>query len=266
MFFFDKFHLDLKNSCVFPPSLKISPFVWGRALLRTRVDCVPLRSLNHLGDHFIYSSSSSSNNSNSNNSNSNTLSRRTTRRMSSSSASAKQTPVYHWFRNDLRLDDNTALAAAAAAAAKQNRPLVPCYIFDPRVHCNARLPKGDLKTAGFRTKFLLESVADLRKQLNAEGYGLLVAVGKPEDIFASLLPKSGEVGDVFCQTEVSVVYFSFSSFLPFLPFPSSRSQNTIPSPRYTNASRWLFLLLSFATVPSSPTSRLTPHIQHMYRC
>lgn len=31
----------------------------------------------------------------------------------------------------------------------------------------------------------------------------MVAVGKPEDIFASLLPKSGEVGDVFCQTEVT---------------------------------------------------------------
>ena len=111
--------------------------------------------------------------------------------------------MYHWFRNDLRLDDNAALAAAAATAAKQNRPLVPCYIFDPRIHCNAKLPKGDVKTSGFRTQFILESVADLRQQLDAEGYGLLVAVGRPEDVFSSLLPKAGEVGDVFCQTEIT---------------------------------------------------------------
>jgi hypothetical protein len=60
-------------------------------------------------------------------------------------------PVFHWFRSDLRLHDNPALQAAAAHAAKTNRPLVPCYIFDPRTH-GAKNPQGDLKTDMFRTK------------------------------------------------------------------------------------------------------------------
>ena len=56
-----------------------------------------------------------------------------------------------------------ALRAAAAAAAKQKRPLLPCFIFDPSTF-GATTEHGNAKTGGYRAQFVIESVRDLRQR------------------------------------------------------------------------------------------------------
>jgi len=81
-----------------------------------------------------------------------------------------------WFRCDLRLDDNIVLQAAANGATS----LLPLYVFDPRTF-NVPALAGARKSSARRARFLLESVACLRKSLEAKGSGLAIAVGRPED-------------------------------------------------------------------------------------
>ena len=100
-----------------------------------------------------------------------------------------------WFRNDLRLHDNAALAAAVAADE-----LLLVYCLDPR-HFE-ELPLGFRKTGVHRTRFLLESLADLREQLHARGADLMVRQGRPEEEIASLV-KAHRVDRVYAQAEVT---------------------------------------------------------------
>eukprot|EP00929_Paragymnodinium_shiwhaense_P115692 TRINITY_DN8471_c0_g1_i1.p1 TRINITY_DN8471_c0_g1~~TRINITY_DN8471_c0_g1_i1.p1 ORF type:complete len:532 (+),score=170.05 TRINITY_DN8471_c0_g1_i1:69-1664(+) len=82
-----------------------------------------------------------------------------------------------WFRVDLRLDDNLTLKAACEGA----QHLLPVYVFDPDVF-NRPTYAGARKSGPRRARFLLESVANLRKSLEAKGSGLAVCLGKPSDI------------------------------------------------------------------------------------
>jgi len=86
-----------------------------------------------------------------------------------------------WFRADLRLDDNIVLQAAADGATS----LLPVYVFDPQVF-NVPTLAGARKSSARRARFLLESIACLRKNLEAKASGLAVAVGRPEDIVPKL--------------------------------------------------------------------------------
>ncbi|RZM12806.1 MAG: deoxyribodipyrimidine photo-lyase, partial [Pedobacter sp.] len=75
----------------------------------------------------------------------------------------------HWFRNDLRLHDNAALQQACLEADS----VIPVYIFDP--HSFEPLPDIGVPKAGVhRVRFLLESLADLRQNLRAQGSELLI--------------------------------------------------------------------------------------------
>jgi deoxyribodipyrimidine photo-lyase len=78
----------------------------------------------------------------------------------------------HWFRNDLRLGDNTALAAACARAEE----LVPLFVVDPRLFGADR--HSD-RTPAKRLNFLLESLAELAGALERAGCPLIVRVGDP---------------------------------------------------------------------------------------
>lgn len=89
--------------------------------------------------------------------------------------------ILYWFRNDLRLHDNPAFTAACTEAAD----MLPVYIFDPQQF--RKLPQtGIQKTGVFRTRFLLECVADLRASLRARGADLVIRVGDPARILADL--------------------------------------------------------------------------------
>src|SRR5512147_2910884 len=84
--------------------------------------------------------------------------------------------VLHWFRNDLRLRDNTSLAAAAGRA----RELVLLFVLDDRLLASDALGAP-------RLRFLLDSLRRLRAALDARGQRLVLRRGRPEQVVPALL-------------------------------------------------------------------------------
>ena len=121
-------------------------------------------------------------------------------------AGNKKCLAVHWFRlGDMRLHDNPALHKALQQGTNSN--ILPIFCFDPRIFGNDAVSRvtSDLKCGPKRAQFVLESVADLRSNLEARGSGLLVAHGKPEEVLDKLYEQLGEVatatGKVICQEE-----------------------------------------------------------------
>ncbi|MCP9292401.1 DASH family cryptochrome [Gracilimonas sediminicola] len=85
-----------------------------------------------------------------------------------------------WFRNDLRLHDNEALAKASQA-----EEILPVYIFDPRHFETTSF--GFPKTGAHRARFLLESLENLKSNLQKHSLDLIFRMGKPEEILPRLM-------------------------------------------------------------------------------
>jgi deoxyribodipyrimidine photo-lyase len=96
----------------------------------------------------------------------------------------------HWFRRDLRLDDNTALTAAA----KSGLAILPIFIFDTNILSRLRL-KEDRRVA-----FIHATLIQLREALQKLGGQLLVFHGKPEEVFASLVERF-DIAAVYCNED-----------------------------------------------------------------
>src|SRR5688572_33468137 len=91
-----------------------------------------------------------------------------------------------WFRQDLRLHDNEALVEAVRNADE----FIPVYIID-RQHTHF---------SPHRLRFLLESLIDLRNQLQALGSDLIVRNGSPDQILYQLaLDTKSQL--VYCNRE-----------------------------------------------------------------
>jgi deoxyribodipyrimidine photo-lyase len=101
-----------------------------------------------------------------------------------------------WFRNDLRIHDNEILLEAIRKADK----ILPVYCFDPFYFTKSS--SGEFKTGNFRTKFLLESVADLRKNLQAHGADLIIRIGNPAEILPQLCVEY-HINEVYHHREVA---------------------------------------------------------------
>ncbi len=101
-----------------------------------------------------------------------------------------------WFRNDLRVHDNEILFEASRKADK----VLPVYIFDPFYFKTTELSL--LKTGNIRAKFLLESVADLRSNLQRLGGDLIIKIGNPAEIVPQLAQQY-EVCEVYHHREVA---------------------------------------------------------------
>jgi deoxyribodipyrimidine photo-lyase len=86
----------------------------------------------------------------------------------------------HWFRNDLRLQDNTALRALASSA----KEWLPVFVLDPRIRAGARAGKP-------RNRFLLDCLGRLSRDLGKRGVPLLVREGLPEDELPKLMHETG---------------------------------------------------------------------------
>ena len=97
-----------------------------------------------------------------------------------------------WFRNDLRVADNASLANAT----KENDSVIAVYCFDPR---QFELSKyGNFKkTEKFRTKFNIESVKELKSNLEKLNISLLVYHQEPENI----------ISEIIAENNISTVYF-----------------------------------------------------------
>jgi deoxyribodipyrimidine photo-lyase len=101
-----------------------------------------------------------------------------------------------WFRNDLRVHDNEILLDAVRKADK----VLPVYCFDPFYFTKSA--SGDSKTGNFRARFLLEAVADLRKNLQSLGSELIIRKGNPAEILPELALEY-EVNEVYHHREVA---------------------------------------------------------------
>ncbi|CAH2057630.1 unnamed protein product [Thlaspi arvense] len=113
-----------------------------------------------------------------------------------SSAAALRRAAVVWFRNDLRVHDNECLNSANDECVS----VLPVYCFDPRDY--GKSSSGFDKTGPFRAQFLIESVSELRKNLQARGSNLVVRVGKPESVLVELAKEIG-ADAIYAHREVS---------------------------------------------------------------
>ncbi len=101
-----------------------------------------------------------------------------------------------WFKTDLRLHDNETLVKAI----EQSDEIIPVYCFDESHFKTTDF--GFKKTGNFRAQFLLESLADLDKNLRALGSGLIIVRGKPEyELFKTAQKYRAQ--KIFCKKEVA---------------------------------------------------------------
>jgi deoxyribodipyrimidine photo-lyase len=83
----------------------------------------------------------------------------------------------HWFRRDLRLDDNTALYEAL----NQGLPVLPIFIFDEQI-LNKLEDRADK-----RVQFIHQTLFALKQALENNGSSLLTLYGNPIDILKDLM-------------------------------------------------------------------------------
>ena len=100
-----------------------------------------------------------------------------------------------WFRNDLRLLDNETLVEAAS-----NFDIIPVYIFDPRHYKVSSL--GFTKSGPFKTKFLIETLHQLKAELQKLGSDLVIRIGNPE-LEIPKLAKEVNAVKVYASKEVT---------------------------------------------------------------
>ena len=91
----------------------------------------------------------------------------------------------YWFRNDLRTTDNPSLLRALS----ENDEVVPVYVFDDFWWMEDAF--GHRKTGVFRTKFLVESVADLRESIESLGGTLIIRRGRSAELLSELAAALG---------------------------------------------------------------------------
>lgn len=85
----------------------------------------------------------------------------------------------HWFRRDLRLEDNTALYFAL----QENKAVQCIFIFDTEI-----LDKLEDKNDA-RVTFIYQELKRLKQELNELGSDLWVLYGKPEEVYKALIEK-----------------------------------------------------------------------------
>lgn len=88
----------------------------------------------------------------------------------------------HWFRRDLRFDDNAALYHALKSGLK----VVPIFIFDTEILDDLKDVNEKL-TLDRRVVFIHEKIQQLKNELQSIGSDLLVFYGKPIEIFKQLI-------------------------------------------------------------------------------
>ena len=86
----------------------------------------------------------------------------------------------HWFRNDLRLADNTALIALLERAQEW----LPVFVLDPTLRAGSG-------AGSHRERFLHDCLNRLARDLEARGVPLLVRSGAPAEVLPKLLNETG---------------------------------------------------------------------------
>ncbi|WP_343487751.1 DASH family cryptochrome [Allomuricauda sp. d1] len=98
-----------------------------------------------------------------------------------------------WFNNDLRISDCETVKKAC-----EGKKVIAVYCFDPRFFETG--PFGFKRTEKFRAKFLIESVHNLRKNLEKHNITLLVFHDRPENVLPEIV-KTYQIDTIFLQQE-----------------------------------------------------------------
>ena len=98
-----------------------------------------------------------------------------------------------WFRNDLRVTDNSSVSLACSGDK-----VIGVYFFDPRHYEIGDF--GFKKTEKYRANFLRETVLELKQSLEQLNITLLVFQDKPEDIIPRLVTEYG-IKNIYLQKE-----------------------------------------------------------------
>ena len=99
-----------------------------------------------------------------------------------------------WFRNDLRITDNYSLVKAMS----ENDQLIAIFCFDPRSFKIGEF--GFRKIDKYRAKFLLETVSELKENLDKLNITLHIYHQKPEEMVSNLVNKY-KVSKIYLQKE-----------------------------------------------------------------
>jgi deoxyribodipyrimidine photo-lyase len=99
-----------------------------------------------------------------------------------------------WFRNNLRVQDNTSLLEATKNSGKT----IGLFCFDPRHFAETKY--GFKKTDKFRARFLIETIQELKNNLEQKNISLLVYFDQPENVFESVIEKF-KISKVYSQKE-----------------------------------------------------------------
>tara|TARA_B100000475_G_scaffold175704_1_gene139567 strand:+ start:5739 stop:7031 length:1293 start_codon:yes stop_codon:yes gene_type:complete len=99
-----------------------------------------------------------------------------------------------WFRSNLRVEDNTSLSRAI----KDSSRVIGYINIDPAIF--ELSDYGFKKTEKFRTKFLLESIQDLKKQLNGINISLIITNQDFETSINSIIEKYN-IRSIYMQKE-----------------------------------------------------------------
>ena len=99
-----------------------------------------------------------------------------------------------WFRNDLRTQDNQSLFQACKKTGKT----IGVYCIDPRQFEMTK--HGFKKTEKFRAKFLLETLRELKNNLENLNIALFVFFENPENAIPKLVAEH-QITSIFLQKE-----------------------------------------------------------------
>ena len=102
-----------------------------------------------------------------------------------------------WFGNNLRVDDNVSLKKACDSLGKT----IGVYCVDPKQFAVTKY--GFRRTEKFRAKFLLETLAELKRNLAAKNISLLVFYDEPENVIPKLVDDF-QIDKIFIQKEFTV--------------------------------------------------------------
>ncbi len=95
----------------------------------------------------------------------------------------------HWFRRDLRIEDNTALNHAL----ESKMPVQPIFIFDKNI-------LEDLPADDARVGFIHQTLQKIHDQLASHGSSLKIFIGDPLEIWKQIIAEY-EVGAVFLNKD-----------------------------------------------------------------
>jgi len=131
-------------------------------------------------------------------------------------AEAKPKINIHWFRRDLRLEDNAGLYHAL----KDEYPVLLVFIFDTKI-----LDKLENKNDR-RVDFIYRELLKMQEYLNSQGSSLEIFISTPEEAFRKLM-KEHEIANVFTNTDYEpyaterdnlIAKLLMGNNIPFLPF------------------------------------------------